>query len=228
MTLEYVAKLASKDASAPRVPQVYHFFHRDERMAYVVMELIPLVKVSPKDLAPLAALAVRWMRGVPAPDDVVLGPLGHGCARHVIFKNYRAPLDFTSVEALERFLNRAVARLLPSRDPVADISIANERLVLTQSNMDSSNFGVDTAGRAVVFDAGDLGWLPESLADYTLFRTTGFARAVAACLYDDPDVATRVKQSPTLASMGQVRGLLWTAYPASLGLDNDGYRLSRK
>ncbi|KAG8921588.1 hypothetical protein FRC01_000175 [Tulasnella sp. 417] len=228
MTLEYVAKLASKDASAPRVPQVYHFFHRDKQMSYVVMEFIPMVKVSPKDLAPLAALAVRWMRGVPAPDDVVLGQLGDGRARHVIFKNYKAPLDFTSVEALERFFNRAVARLPPSQNPVTDISIANEPLVLTQSDMHSCNFGVDTAGRAVVLDAGDLGWLPQSLADYTLFGTTGFARAVAAYLYDDPDVAARVQQSPNLASMDRVKVLLWTAYPSSLGLDNDGYLPSRR
>lgn len=35
VTLSYLADLAKSDASAP---QVHHFFHDNERMAYVVME----------------------------------------------------------------------------------------------------------------------------------------------------------------------------------------------
>ena len=57
--------------------QVYHFFHDNERiMTYVVME------------------------------DIVLGPKGSGRARHVVFKGCRAPLDFVSVVALERYFNK--------------------------------------------------------------------------------------------------------------------------
>ena len=70
--LNYLADLAKSDVSAPRVPQVHHFFHDNGRMAYVVMEYIDLVQISAESLAPKAAQAVRWMRSVPAPHDVVL------------------------------------------------------------------------------------------------------------------------------------------------------------
>jgi hypothetical protein len=106
MTLIYLADLAKSDPSAPRVPQVYHFFHDNGRMAYVVMEYIDLIQVSAETLAPKAAQAVRWMRTVPAPHDVVLGPKGGGRARHVVFKNCEAPLDFVSLGAMERYFNK--------------------------------------------------------------------------------------------------------------------------
>jgi len=106
VTLNYLADLAKNDASAPRVPQVYHFFHDNGRMAYVVMEYIDLIQVSAETLASKAAQAVRWMRSVPAPHDVVLGPKGNGRARHVVFKKCEAPLDFVSLVALERYFNK--------------------------------------------------------------------------------------------------------------------------
>ena len=65
------------------MPQVYHFFHENGWMAYVLMEYIELIQVSDETLSPQAAQAVRWMRSVPAPHNVVLGPKGGGRARHV-------------------------------------------------------------------------------------------------------------------------------------------------
>ena len=106
VTLNYLAELAKSDANAPRVPQVLHFFHDNGRMAYVVMEYIDLFQVSAETLAPKAAQAIRWMRSVPAPQDVVLGPMGNGRARHVVFKDRKAPLDFASIDALERYFNK--------------------------------------------------------------------------------------------------------------------------
>jgi len=106
VTLNYLADLAKSDANAPRVPQVHHFFHDNGQMAYVVMEYIDLVQVEAEVLAPRAAQAVRWMRSVPAPHDVVLGPKGNGRARHVVFKKCEAPLDFVSLGALERYFNK--------------------------------------------------------------------------------------------------------------------------
>ncbi|KIO27451.1 hypothetical protein M407DRAFT_23270 [Tulasnella calospora MUT 4182] len=224
-TLKYLADLAKNDASAPRVPQVHHFFHRNGRMAYVVMELIQLVEVPTADLAVKAAQAVLWMRGVPAPSDVVLGPKGPGRARHVVFKNRVAPLDFVSVKALERYFNKAIEKLRLRFKNIADVSIANEQLVLTQSDMDPSNFGVDAAGQSVILDPGEIGWLPESLALYMLFRTTDFARDVTACLYA-PEDAAHLGAHPNLASMGGVRVML--AQAAGPNLNNNGQERSGK
>jgi hypothetical protein len=50
--LNYLADLAKSDASAPRIPQVHHFFHYNGRMAYAGMEYIDLVQVSARDPCP--------------------------------------------------------------------------------------------------------------------------------------------------------------------------------
>lgn len=107
-TLKYVAEVAENDASAPRVPQVYHYFYDNERMAYAVMEYIDMIQTTGETLAPKAAEAVRWMLGVRAPDGVVLGPKGNTSSRahHVVFKDCEAPLDFVSLDALDRYFNK--------------------------------------------------------------------------------------------------------------------------
>jgi len=163
------------------------------------------------------------VRSVPAPHNVILGPKGNGRARHVVFKNCEGPLDFVSLGALERYFNKQVVEKLHQRFPtVADISIAHEPLVLTQSDMDVSNFGVDAAGRPVILDFGEIGWLPESLDLYTLFRTTAFARKVAAHLYG-PDEAVRLCAQPNLDSIARVRTLVGQAVRPIVNLDNNGY-----
>ncbi|KAG9045460.1 hypothetical protein FS837_006276 [Tulasnella sp. UAMH 9824] len=212
---------AAKAVPEVHVPEVHHFFHRDNGMAYVVMELIEMIEVSTEELVQKTAQAVKWMRSVEAPDEVILGPLGSGPARHVVFKDCVAPLDFTSVEALERFFNTAVAKIrVFSKNPIADISFANERLVLTQSDINRGNFGVDRQRRLCIFDFTEIGWLLESFADYTLLFTTAFAAEVATAL------GTRT--SNNLTSMGRVRSLLAISVPRSLGLDNDGNQKPRK
>lgn len=114
MTLKYLADLATKDSSGPRVPQVLHYFYQQGGMAYVVMELIQLDQVLPEVLAERATQAVRWMRDVRAPDDLVLGPKGGGPTHHVVFKNSEAPQNYRSVKALERYFNKVRLCRAPS------------------------------------------------------------------------------------------------------------------
>ncbi|KAJ7199717.1 hypothetical protein B0H12DRAFT_1244609, partial [Mycena haematopus] len=172
-TLKHLASLAAQDPNAPRVPRVLHYFHQPGGMGYVVMEFIELVPVSRDVLREKAAQAVRWMCGVRVPEDVILGPKGGGPAWH------KAPLNYRSVAALERYLNKAIELVRRRRSqPIADITITNEPLLLTQSDMHHSNFGVDTSNRPVILDFGQIGWLPESLGLFTLFNTTAFARGV--------------------------------------------------
>ena len=106
MTLQYVSELAAKDSNAPRVPQVLHYFHEPQGMGYLVMDLIQFAEVSFEDLAEKAAHAVRWMRTVPVPDDVILGPRGGGLMSHIVFRDYKAPRKYRSIIALERYLNK--------------------------------------------------------------------------------------------------------------------------
>jgi hypothetical protein len=59
-------------------------------------------------------------------------------------------LTFSFPQAVEKVRQR-YSKNIP------DISIADEPLILTQSDMDHSNFGVDTAGRPVILDPGAIG-----------------------------------------------------------------------
>ena len=106
MTLISLADLAKSDPSMPHVPQVYHFFHDNGRMAYIMMEYIDLIQVSGETLAPKAAQAVRWMHSMPPPHHIVLRPKGGGRARHVVFKKCEVPLDFVSLGAMKRYFNK--------------------------------------------------------------------------------------------------------------------------
>ncbi|KAG8904906.1 hypothetical protein FRC01_008551, partial [Tulasnella sp. 417] len=211
LTLKYLFELAAEDGSAaPRVPKVHHFFYQQGRFAYMVMECIELAEVPPQDLAAKAAEAVLWMLGKEAPPTVVLGPLGSAYAHHVVFKERVAPRKFTGVEALERFLNTGVERIR-LRSRIKDIRIAGEELVLTQSDINPGNFGVDTDGRPVIFDAATIGWLPESFANYTLLLTNQFATAVSKHVFA-PEKAEALKRSANLVSMSRVRALLFQGY----------------
>ena len=103
----YVSQHAKLDESAPRVPEVLHFFHRNNRMGYVVMDYIKPTTTPVPDLPQRVALAVQWLRDLPAPTGHVgTGPLGNGRARHTLFKDYKAPLDFSSIEAIQRYLDK--------------------------------------------------------------------------------------------------------------------------
>jgi hypothetical protein len=105
-TQKYVSQRAKLDGSAPRVPEVLHFFHRDGRMGYVVMEYIKPTTTPVVDLPQRVALALQWLRDLPAPTGHDgIGPLGKGRARHMLFKDYRAPLYFSSIQAIQRYLD---------------------------------------------------------------------------------------------------------------------------
>jgi hypothetical protein len=62
------------------------------------------------------------------------------------------------------YLSRA-ARLA---DPAKPITIINDSLIFTQSDMHVSNFGVDQSDNTVLLDFGQIGRLPLSFAKYTM------------------------------------------------------------
>ncbi|KAH9977052.1 hypothetical protein BGW80DRAFT_1542951 [Lactifluus volemus] len=89
---------------APRIAQVVHYFG-GSMTTYLVMEFITLT-AAPLDLIDRTAQALVWLSSVPPPPNHVIGPLGGGCIRHKFFKRYRAPLLFSSVEALQRYMRK--------------------------------------------------------------------------------------------------------------------------
>ncbi|KAF9064541.1 hypothetical protein BDP27DRAFT_1333403 [Rhodocollybia butyracea] len=212
----HFSKVTANELATPRVPLIHYSFE-NEHLRYAIIEPIQTIQVAEDIFIQKVADAVSWMRDQACPVGVALGPLGSGPIYHEIFKTKYAPLPFTSVVALEKYLNKAVSILLRRQGQgVANISISGERLVLTQSDMHPSNFGIDVTGRVVIFDFGEIGWLPESLANYTLLSTGEFISKVAAHVFGDH------LDSSNLVSLGAVKAILGLAARATLGLDKDG------
>ncbi|KAF8173518.1 hypothetical protein K438DRAFT_1980778 [Mycena galopus ATCC 62051] len=177
--------------------------------------------VDDDELCRKAAEAVLWLR---AQRMDVFGSLGGAETCHTVFQGGKAPEPFTSVAAAQTYLNAAVGRVQhrhPSwMPPIAQLSFVGEDVVLTQSDMDASNFGVALDGRPVVFDAATIQALPKTLANYTLLRTTEFATAVSAHIFDAGERAALLA-SPNFASLAAARKHLFMGND-DLGVDADG------
>ena len=105
-THQYISRFADGDPSAPRVPKVYDYFTPDRITAYLVMEYIELKPSPAQDAPQRVAKALQWLRDLPAPPSVTIGPLGGGRARHPLFKDFEARLSFSSIDAVERYMNK--------------------------------------------------------------------------------------------------------------------------
>ena len=225
--------------NGPRIPQALHYFEAQVE-ACLVMEYIELTH-SPviTNLAERAAWALDWLSRVPAPPKDIMGPskdamgpIGGGLIRHRFFKDHKAPLAFSSIDALERYMNEVRRCLfffeyLPSdsvsfgqgrkflsklvRDPAKPIIIINDPLIFTQSDMHVSNFGVDECGNTVLLDFGAIGRLPLSFAKYTMGSggDGSFIARVANVL--------RWPDNPNMDSMARVSYCLWMASNPKLG-----------
>ena len=105
-TQTYIYSQAVQDPEAPRVPKVYDCFDRDT-VTYLVMEYIqPSPPLDDAYFHQQTANALDWLLRLPAPSGAGVGPLGGGYARHPLFKEWKAPLRFSSSQALEIFLNK--------------------------------------------------------------------------------------------------------------------------
>ena len=109
LTQSYIYDYAMCRRSGPRIPQALHYFEAQGK-AFLVMEHIefthPSLITNP---AERAAWALDWLSGVSAPpEDVIghskyaMGPIGDGLIRHRFFKNNKAPLAPSSIDALSR------------------------------------------------------------------------------------------------------------------------------
>lgn len=100
-----------------RVPEVYRAIERGGQV-YVVMEYVPgktlntLSKMEEVDGELLDAMvgrvadAVRLLLSIPVPQDTPPGPKGGGLINHMLFKDHEAPIEYASLDELERHLNK--------------------------------------------------------------------------------------------------------------------------
>jgi hypothetical protein len=211
---------------APRIPQVVHHFG-DSRTKYLIMEFITL-RAAPLDLIDRTAQALVWLSSVPPPPNHVIGPLGGGRIRHQFFKDYTAPLLFSSVEALQLYMRKVCLcfrfliihrsltcnlgqayTLLSARaqKQLSPVEICNDRLMFTQSDMHPSNFGVDQHGKTVLMDFAEIGLLPETFVAHTMSSEKRLA----------PITIALSLSGSSNASMAAVSSLLWMVASPKLG-----------
>ncbi|KAF7343475.1 hypothetical protein MVEN_01780400 [Mycena venus] len=133
--------------------------------------------IPPRNAPQKVADALQWLRGVPAPSNVVIGTVGGMCLPYRVFSDYEAPFLFSSKEALERYTNKAFEWVpLRTKPPPMEI-------IFIQSDMDESNFAVDKQGSVCIFDFEVVSLLPESFASFTLHaKRSPFIDAVAGYL----------------------------------------------
>jgi len=212
-TQKYISNCAMSDPAhgVPRIPRVVHSFEYSGT-TYLVMEFIRLLP-APEDFIPKITAALVWLASVPAPLNHVLGPLAGGRIRHGFFKDARAPLRFSSVEALERYLGKAYMLLSStSKQTVHSVKIHSDRLMFSQSDMDASNFGFDEHGNVVLLDFAEVGLLPETFVAHTMSSKKGLAPIAAALGLSD--------KSNT--SMSRISSVVRMAANPKLGLDEHG------
>ncbi|KAF8650214.1 hypothetical protein AX16_005347 [Volvariella volvacea WC 439] len=222
LALQHLYDLASRGGiDAPHIPRMVHYFHSPDGWGYMIMERINLRAVSSDELHRKAACAVLWLR---THRVTFFGSLGGTNTCHTVFQAGKAPHPFTSVTAAQTYLNVAVDRVQHQRanwmTPIAEINLVDDNVVLTQSDMDPSNFGVALDGRPVVFDAATIQALPKTLADFTLFHTTPFAKAVSAYVFIARERAPLLASS-NFESLTAVRTYLSTGND-DLGVDANG------
>ncbi|KAI6038757.1 hypothetical protein EDC04DRAFT_2569327, partial [Pisolithus marmoratus] len=181
VTQEYVYHMTVNDPSAPCIPEVMTYFSFDEWMGYLIMEFIDAT--TPADGAyEKVTNPLQWLSEIPIPPDVGIGSVGGRWACCRLFKNYEAPLLFSSKWALQAYMNRAL-QSIPARCQPAPISFVNDRVFFTQSNMDKSNFLLDKNGKVCIVDFDDVVLLPESFASYTIHASWNpFTKKVAGYL----------------------------------------------
>lgn len=114
-TQQYIFKfsLAEGDPSAPRVPKIYDYFTPDNRMGYLVMEYIQASSTLPRDVLEKVANALQWVRGLPAPSDAAIGSVAGRDAPYMLFRGFMAPMAFSGIEAMERYMNKVCLCLPP-------------------------------------------------------------------------------------------------------------------
>lgn len=69
--------------------------------------------------------------------------------------------------AADHLLNQALHRI-PPKSRLAEMHFLDDPLIITQSDMDSSNFALDKDDRICMFGFRDAGVLPEPFSSYTL------------------------------------------------------------
>ncbi|KIM41210.1 hypothetical protein M413DRAFT_445256 [Hebeloma cylindrosporum] len=216
---QYVFNGAEGDLNAPRVPKIHDFFISDNWMGYLVMEYIQASPTHPEDVPEKVASALQWLRDLPPPSDTAIGSVAGPGVPYMLLKGLKAPIAFSSIEAIERYMNTALSRLpRRSRAKSKPITFSNEKFLFTQTDMHEGNFFLDMEEKMCLIDFDGVALLPESFGNQFLASRMNFVQKVAAHL-----------NWPThnVESMGKAQVIIQMTGNKSLGLDENGFRKPR-
>ncbi|KAI6116579.1 hypothetical protein EDD17DRAFT_1486796, partial [Pisolithus thermaeus] len=100
------------------------------------------------------------------PSDIAIGSVGGGPARHILFKDSKAPPLFSSKWGWEAYMNSALRSIPRAKCRPVPISLVN-RIFFTQSEMNKRSLLLDESGKVCIVDFKDSVLLPESIVNHT-------------------------------------------------------------
>ncbi|KAG6823514.1 hypothetical protein H0H92_009966 [Tricholoma furcatifolium] len=147
--------------------------------------------------------AISWLTSSSLPENANIGPVGGGTIVHRFWAldgQWRAPLDFTSVAALECYVNRALALYVdPEIDgPPQVIKLTNLPLQFCHSGVTYDNFLIDPDTLELsLIDAGFIAILPLPFLEFAL-TLNRFTEAVLEQIMEIPVTSTVKRIWPRL------------------------------
>lgn len=100
-----------------RIPKIYRVIRLNSGWTYIIMEYVQgttlrdlmtdwkSFKANSESYYARVEMALKLLLSLPVPQDTAPGPYGGGIIRHPVFKDSMAPIQYDSVEGLERHLN---------------------------------------------------------------------------------------------------------------------------
>lgn len=203
-------RVPEQDRQGVRIPEIYRIIET-ENSTYIIMEYIrgrTLAKVMEDESVFVETRfyyydrierALKLLLSFPVPKNAAPGPFGGGIIRHPLFKDYRAPIQYDSVDMLEKHLNKVCSG---SEAITAFVSYSRAPQVSTTLNQDApkvtlerdlhfvfadlyeGNFMFTDNGDVYVIDFEQASFLPLSFMTYAMVQM----RAVAGALRNKLDL----------------------------------------
>ncbi|KAG8920055.1 hypothetical protein FRC01_000950 [Tulasnella sp. 417] len=233
-TQKFLYEQSVQNPSAPRLPAVYDSFEIGVvgcRRGYIVMEYVedPTVEdwlEKKPDMAEVlhdkVAEAVRWILNCPLPENPRFGPVGRGPAQHRVFADNIAPLEFDSVDAVQRYFHAVLSRFTAKRAvSLPPVDFSKEELCFYHSDIRPSNFHYDPETQKVtIVDLQHVEIGPKSFASYPFHVNHHLDREFRLA------IATRIdyERTESISGMSRASGYLVMCSNPTMGLDKYGYR----
>jgi aminoglycoside phosphotransferase (APT) family kinase protein len=177
------------DRSSVSVPEVFHWFQRDDRM-YIVMEYIEGKNLQQylRDDPPQAerwddavSEAIRSLWEFPVPSDARPGPLGGGWPRGPMWgEDFSTDHKFQSKEDLESWINGMLEE--NKRPETMRVNFSSERLAFSHGDLSPRHFIVQ-GSKLFLVDFGASGFYPVCFDEAGLCRLGNWSRRIRQKLF---------------------------------------------